>query len=359
MKIDINELKAAWEIVNGVDTASGIASSQTARLVAKGGMLEMSLEGLCSGRSSCPTDDLAAAWTWYVDRRVISAFLSASKGKTVSLDRVKDSLIMRCGRQKITVVSMADISGYSDWDPSASNGTFTLKLSEDFAAELLLHSRYAAKEDDMAAICLEKGYGMLSSDSFAVNVEHDKGRKASYKIPSLLAGFLSAKGAKEVLIEKNGAGVRWPNGWLYQPLPVNCVAGYPLKRVATISSDVASAKPLVKIAAKALSEALASLKPYAFGGTDLHVRCLPSKTDGRADLFLDTASGSAQTGVDATWGDPSTSILKWPFERLLPWVDHVAAGEPNIPISCGEKDGLYAFTVKGKKHRVLVIAGAV
>ena len=117
-----------------------------------------------------------------------------------------------------------------------------------------------------------------------------------------------------------------------------------------------SKRSLVKVKAKALADALATLKGYVFGSdADAQVAVAPHKSAGFASLTLDVAQGSAQTAVAAE--SPGDYKLRWQLARLVPWVEHVAALDPEQVVACGEKDGCCSFSARAKTvHRLLVVA---
>lgn len=353
MKLDVKEIQEAWKIVDQVDNASGLLSSQFIKLDLKGSMLTLHLSGLCVGLATCPVAEPKEDWTWYVDRRVIGAFLNSTKAKAkaVSVDKVGDALVWRAGRQKITAAAIEPVTGYASWEAKGAK----LVLTDSLRADVALHASYAPTDDNLAAVVLAKGYGTLASDSFAVSAVLDKSQPTSLKLPTLLSKMLGTSGNAHALVDKDGAGVKYPNGYLYQSLPTNCVTGYPLKKFSQVLNDRISAKPALKIKAKALVDALVHLRGYVFGGAEEALVICSQGKPGIVSLKLDVAQGSVQTSAEGEW--TADFKLSWPLARLQPWAERAALISPDLPVSCGNKDGCLVFTAKDKTSlRVLVVA---
>ena len=353
MKLTTQEIQAAFKIVDQVDTQPGLASSQFVRLEARKAVLHLSLTGLCIGQATCPILEPGTDWTWYLDRRVLQAFLSAAKSKTVAVEVQKDRILWKSGRQRITATAMAPVAGYSVWDGTKGS---KLPLTPELSKELALHAQYApttATTDHLSAVCLCAGYGILASDSFVVAAGLNKAHVANFRLPSLLAGKLTTDGT--VLADKTGAGIRYPQGYLYQPMADNCITGYPLKKITQVVAANAAVKPLLKVEAKVLLEALEQLKSYIFGtATDVHMGCSPSKVTGQAALVLDVIQGQAQTSMVAEYtGDFK---LSWEISKLLPWVTYIAGVDPKRIIICGQQNGCTVFSSRGKPHFLLIVA---
>jgi len=360
MKLDTQECLAAFKIVDQVDTQAGLPSSQFVRLVAKKSDLQMSLTGLCIGQAVCAIQEPGPDWTWYLDRRVLSAFLTSAKTKTIIVTVQKDNLQWQAGRQKVTMAGMEPIAGYATW---GAKGTSLLKLAPELRKELAVHAVYApvtAAADHLSAVCLCKGYGILASDSFVVSVCLDKAQTATVRLPVLLARLLSTvKDATSVLVDNTGAGIKYPQGYLYQPLSDNCIKSYPLKKICGVVTAQMAAPVTLKVKAKVFLDTLSHLKNFIFGSdTDLQVTCRPAATAGMALLSLDVMQGQAQTSMAAEY--TKDFKLTWMIAKILPWVEYVAGLDPEQVITCGQKDGCHIFAAKDhKQHRLLIVAESV
>jgi len=360
MKIDTEEIRTAFKIVDMVDTQPGLLSSQFVRVESAKDTLKLSLTGLCVGQASCPVAEAKDPWTWFVDRRVLGAFLSSSKAKTISVTLTKDALVWQGGRQKITAAGMEAVTGYSEWKPSKD--AQKLSLTAELRKELAVQAQYApttAAADYLSAIVVNKGYGVFASDSFVIVSHLDKTRPASLRLPVTLSSVLTAtNGTPEALIEKDGAGVRYPNGYIYQPLNANCITNYPLKKIMSVIDGRLTTPAIVRIKAKAFADALSQIKAYIFGSSvDLSVTCQQSASAGYASLALDVVQGKAQTSVAAEF--KADFKLSWMIAKVAPWVEYISSLDPEVAVNCGQKDGCYTFSATvGKYPRWLVVAEA-
>src|SRR6185369_4668840 len=174
---------------------------------------------------------------------VISAFLNSAKSKVITVEHKDNALLWKSCRQKIVSTAMDAVTGYATWTPAGTK----LALTPTLRKELALHAQYApltAAADHLSAVCLCKGYGVLASDSFVVSTCLDKSQPTSMKLPVLLAGLLGGSNGAAVLVDKNGAGIQYTNGYLYQPLAANCITGYPLKKISQVVAERVNVKPV-------------------------------------------------------------------------------------------------------------------
>ena len=355
MKLTTSELQTAFKIVDLVDTQPGLLSSQFIQLEAKDSKLYLSLTGICVGWAECPVLEPGPDFTWWLDRRVLSAFLSGASAKTITTVLQKDVLLWKAGAQKITSTAMTPVTGYTTWEPKKE--AVALNLTPELAKELALHAQYSpatASADHLAAVLLVKGYGTLASDSFVISVGFDKTLTSTIKLPGMLAGKLP-NGVTSILVEKAGTGIRFAQGYLYQPLAVNAITSYPLKDITNVVATHLPVKSVVKIKAKDLLDALNQIKGYVFGSSiDLRVLCAPSKTTGFASLTLDVIQGKVETSLAAEY--TTDFKLSWALVKLLPWVEFLYNQDNAATVVCGQKNDSFVFSVRGNRHYLLIVA---
>ena len=357
MKLNTAECLEAFQIVDQVDKQPGLLSSQFVRLEANGN-LKMSLTGLCTGQATCPIEG-SSKWEWFIDRRVLSAFLTSTKAKTITLDIQKNIMLWKSGRQKVAATATAPITGYTTWTPP--KGAVTLKLTPELRKELATHATYApttAAADHLSAVYLCKGYGILASDSFTVATSLDKTCANTFPLPVLLTSMMATNnGAASVLVDKTGAGVLYKNGYVYQPLSANCLTSYPLKKICSVIAGRAVVKPVAGVKAKVFAETLTHLKNYIFGSeTDLKVTCEQS-VDGQAHMSMEVLQGVAETTMAATFKAPFK--LTWAIAKVFPWAEYIASVDPEALISCGRDSDCFIFSASGKPRRLLIVSESV
>jgi hypothetical protein len=354
MKADTEELRIAFQIVDQVDNQPGLLSSQFVQLKAGKDFLEMSLTGLCTSQATIPTSG-NENWTWYIDRRILQAFLSTAKTKTVTFDVQKDILLCQSGRQKITAANMDTVTGYASWTPP--KGSIQLTLTPELRRELVLHSKYApttAAADQLSAVYICKGYGILASDSFVVAVCLDTSYQKTTPLPVLLSSLLSSNSVASVLVDKQGAGVQYKQGYLYQPLSDNCISSYPLKKIAHVVATQLSGKPELRVKAKVFLETLTHLKSFIFGtDTDTKITCI-SGQPGQTLLSLTVTQGKVQTGMAAEY--KTDFKIELALAKLLPWVEYINSINGEDFINCSQTVDSCIFSVPGKPRRVLILS---
>jgi len=358
MKVDAKECLEAFQIVDQVDTQPGLLSSQFVYLEGGADELKMSLTGLCTGQASCKIEG-GQKWAWWMDRRVLQAFLKSVKTKTITLDLQKDFLLWKSGRQKVTAAGVAPVSGYASWGAS-TNGATTLTLTPELRKELAIHANYApttAAADHLSAVYLCKGYGVISSDSFVVSACLDKSYTTTLPLPVLLTQMLAAdNGAASVVIDKDkgGAGVKYKQGYIYQPLSANCISSYPLKKICGVVASQAAEKAVLKVTAKVLMETLTHLRNYIFGSeTDLMVICRSTEVPDQTLMTLDVAQGKVETHMSGTFS--ASFQLKWAIAKIFPWVAYIAGIDAEAEISCAANTDCNIFWAKSKNQRRLLI----
>ena len=362
MKIPIEDCREAFKIVDQVDTQPGLPSSMFVRLAGKNSKFQLSLTGLCVGRATVATDD-PGEWSWYVDRRIFGAFLASTKAKTVSLDilgEAKDVLRLQSGRHKVSAAGMEAISGYANWTPKTVT---ELPLSPAMRKELVMLAEYApttAAADHLSAVYLVKGYGVIATDSFVVAASIDPAITHTFPLPVVLSRSLTANGTgtESLLLDKNGAGIRYNKGYLYQPQNQLCLSSYPLKKIQDVVTARLAIKPTLKVAAGVFRDALTRLRGFVFGAdTDLRIHCQPGKVPGSVLLTMDLAQGKVQTSM-AVASAAENFETSWLVPKITPWVEYIAGLSDEVVISCGFDEECSVFQALHQKRRRLLVVAA-
>lgn len=361
MKIPTDDCREAFKIVDQVDNQPGLASSQYVHLTGKDSKIQMRLTGLCIGKAAIASGD-PNEWAWYIDRRILGAFLSSTKAKTVTIDVQKDILRLQSGRHKVSAAGMDAISGYGHWAPPKDLTRFPLDAA--LRKELALLGEYApitAAADHLQAVYLVEGYGIIATDSFIVAACLDPGVSFTFPLPVILSRSLTVNGAgmEELLLDGKGAGIRYKKGYLYQPQNANCLTNYPLEKIQGVIAARQAIKPTIKVEAGVLFDALTRLNSFVFGAdTDLHIICQPGTQPGTALLTMDLAQGKVQTTMAVTSAADAYQ-LSWLVPKITPWVEYINGLSDKIVIGCGaDEDCAVLQAVHNKKRRLLVVAAS-
>jgi len=363
MKLKIEDLRNAVAIINRVDDQTGILSSQYVRIAASAsrGRIDLALTGLCVGRSDCPVTDLKTDFVWFVDRRVLAAFAKSTKAKEATVDVVNGTLVWKSGKQKIVSAKVDEISGYADWKPAKTS--IKISMTPELCAELSFHAKFAPSpiaSENMSAVVVSKGYGTLASDMFVISATLYKCSVAAVKIPGALAASLHA--SDEIHCEETGAGIRYKNGYVYQPLTDETVKKYPMKKLADLLSSLAGAKTLATIKASSFLASLSELDNYAFGSGNVPiVYCENLKAPNSlttAVLTLDVVSGKYHNSLTVDFD--SDFNFAWPLAQLKPWVARIAGLDSDARIACSNRSGCNVLIAQiGSDRHMLALAEPV
>lgn len=357
MKLDTNTCLEAFKIVDMVDMQPGMLSSQFVRLTADK-KLRLSLTGVCIGEAVVKLPE-PEAWKFYIDRRVLGAFLASTKAKQISLEHHNGELRLVAGRQqKVLVSNSEDVSGYTSWSRKESNAT--LKLSETLRKELKLLAEYApttAAADHLSAVNMVKGYGTIGTDSFIIAAYLDPSTAISFPLPVVLTKTLASKQVDELLLNKGGAGVQFSNGYLYQTVVARARTNYPLKKIQGVLNDAQKLKPLLSVDPGKLHEGLTKVKAFVFGSSvDIEVTIEAGKTEDSLQLSLNLVNGSAQVNIAGKY--TGSSPLVFPIDKIAPWIEHIASLKDAKTIYGSMGEGYTSLrSSKGNKHHILVCAG--
>ena len=363
MKLPVDDFRKAFGVINLVGSHAGLLSSQFIKMVCSKGILKMSLTGLCLGESQITIPDTSASWTFYLDRRVLEAFLNTTRAQTLDLVLQKESLTLLAGKQKASSTPMNEVSGYSHWKP---NGTLrSMKLSEQMHKELGVLSSYApitAAADHLSAVYLIQKYGIIATDSFVVAACFDASLPSTFPLPVVISKLASDNKVSHLELDKTGAGIRFPEGYVYQTISSRCQTDYPIKAVQEVLRTSRSVPPVLKITAGHLFDSLEYLKKFIFGSdTDINIQCQAGQKEKTVLLTMDLIRGRTQT---AAVGDMVAKDLdlKWPVSKVDSWISYIAGLDRDQPIHCcvdPKSKSNILIAPAGKRSYVIVIAEMV
>lgn len=360
MKLEIEACRTAFKIIDQVTSHAGLLSSQFIRLQYSKDKLYLNLSGMAIGSANIPaTDGGGTPWTFYMDRRVLAAFLSTTQAKAIELVLEKDSLTLKAGRQKATVAGMSAVAGYTSWKRSPS--VKTLKLSEHLKKELGMLANYApttSAADHLMAVYLIKGYGILSTDSFCLASCLDSSISETFPLPVVLAQLAAASQSSQLYIEKAGGGMVFPQGYIYQAVSARTQTDYPMVPVKKVVAARIVDKPMVKLPIKRLAEGFDYLKNFIFGAdTGIFVELSGKQADKTLRISMKSPAGEVNKVLsDGEILVPEFSI-RWPIAKAGPWVAYQAGIDADALVHCGkDADGAFLTTGTPKKKNLLVIA---
>ncbi len=362
MKLQTDEFRRAFEIVDLVELNSSVNSTRFVKLVHNHAALRFSMTGLCIAESCVKTSG-RGSWTFYVDRKSLAAFVDTTTVPTIDLVVQDGSLTLQAGDHKTTFMAMAPISGYSHWNPT-SEKLQRLKITDGLRNDLKCLSDYAEPgkvADHLSAVYLIEKYGILATDQFVVAACLDPALSATFPLPVALSKLVARKARVATLeVEKIGAAIRFPEGYLYQPISARCGTDYPIRKVQGAVKESQNLKPLMKVKAGELKDAIVYLQAFIFGPeiNDAVIHCQNGENMDSILLRLRSVRGEVQITLP---GEISTNELrlKWLVPRVTPWVEYMAELDREAPIYCGCDPKTHCTVLRsthGTRQFVLVMA---
>ena len=354
MKFPTVDLRETFAVVDKVEPQVGMQSSQFVHLNLAKGKLNMAMCGLVVSESNCNAEGTMDSF--FADRRVLGAFLGSCRGVVVDITVKENQMTLKSGRQQVVLTGMSEISGYGKWQP---NGKLPkLALTDELRKELSMLSQYApitAASDHLSAVYLLKSYGILATDMFAIAACLDSSIDSTVPLPIGLAKLAGKLDARHFQVDKEGAGIQLPRGYLYQALSTR-LKEFPLKAVRGLLDGAKEQPTVASFKASDLLHGLTHLRQFIFGGSGedavVEVNCTPEQTT----FTLQMAQGTAHCKVP-THGKLTKPVkLKWLLNPMLPWVEYVA-GEEEAIVQCTQADGNHGFRSKHKsKQYILILA---
>jgi hypothetical protein len=361
MKIQMEALSAAYDVVEAVGSHAGLLPSQFVRVQAHDGGLKLNLTGLAIGEATVPAEaiefqkDQLPGTDLYLDRRLFGGFLSLHKrAETVRWKTREDGITLTSGTHRLDI-SGSEFSGYQTWRSSRRRGV-RVTLTEEELQQLVLLRRYTsetAAADHLNAIRLISNYGALATDMYAMAVVLDKKTRLQGFFPSLLPGMIS--GGVEAVVEKNGTAVLFPNGYLYQPVSENCAKSFPEKNLRQLVGVIGKAKPAVVLPLKTLRDVFGQLMGFVFGSVDneaARVECVGSASKNLVTMRLQLTQGKTERSFRCRFSEDFSFL--WSAKYVAPWVEKL----PDVDtLACYQMDFGSAFVGKaGRRTYVLSVA---
>src|ERR1017187_3510037 len=246
MKIKIEDARAAFAVCSYVDSNPISESSQFVRLKVNGSELTMNLTGTLWAESKATAVEPGTKWTVFAERCAFKAFLDTVEKPDLELF-YKDKLILKSG-QRLEIAPHAIVTGYETWTPKA-----TFALADDQKLALKTAVRYLpniAGSEHVEAVCFEKGYGIISTDTLCMFAVLGTDLKADFFLPMAIANVLAGNDGK-IAIDSNGVGAVIGSGVVYQPLSAD-LDRYPKDACKGRIDEAKKSPTLTKLQAKDL-----------------------------------------------------------------------------------------------------------
>jgi hypothetical protein len=315
MKIPSQELREAFEVVSAVEDDAAIESSHFVKLQQNQKQLLLTLTGTLWAVATAKGNGDIASWTAYVDRRILKAFLASADGKEVVV-QYKDKQLTLKANSRIDLDHHAAISGYESWKPASTHD-----LSEELLDIIRTGVEYLpskAGADNVAAINLQKDYGVIATDTlFVFGVLGAKLPVTAY-IPPAVADAMRTQSGK-LAVDRDGVGIALARGVLYEPLSSK-LSKYPLTDCKHHLDTAVKQTPLASVRAKYASTVFREAKAFLLDKAEAGL--LESVVDG-VQLTIKLATGTFRRTIPATLKGtlPETKIS---VKKFVPWLDLVS-----------------------------------
>ena len=357
MRVKTEKLKNAFQIVDNVPLDPTVTSSQYIRFKSDKG-LKLTATGRMHGESrAAVSHGNEEAWEFFVDRKLLSAFLSAAVGEDTTLTYSKDSLILETSGQKLKVAPPKEpVAGYGTWPE-----TSVVKLNVE-ANDLALLSEYCADNismDKFAVVKLTKGFGTIATDSIFLVMVLDQALTTELNLPPQMAAQFAKAGVAEVSVGKTGVGVTMEGGRLYQTHKDEALK-FPLNQLRQVVEAGLKGKIAFECPVQTLLTSIEGLS--GFVSVMGHDACevVLNREKSELTLTLKFASGTIRrvAAVTVKGSGKFPENYRWSLGKVSPWLRYLAKRDDACSIICRRTDTttvLYS-NAQDKKKRVLVFA---
>lgn len=345
MKVKLEELRAAFAVIDNVAVNPVLETSQFVRIRQDGARLMLALTGSLWSEASLTGATTGGKWTEYADRRLLKAFLSSCSAKEVDVFfKPKEKLTFKAD-QRLEVASHASVPGYESWAPSAPFA-LTAEQRVTLAVAIKYMPLNMAGTENMNGVWFGKDL-VIATDSISMLGFYGLASKTAYVVPAETAAFLSANDAK-VSVDDNGVGAAITDfGYVYQPRSTQLDA-YPHAAARDQLDAGMKAKAMLSLAAGDLLGVLRIASGFIF---DKSEACRIEMQGKDLLVTVDMAAGKFQRTVKVAGALPMPVDLS--AKRVIPWLEH--AGDKNVEYAKLANCSMLRFT-DGKRRSVLLVA---
>jgi len=348
VKLKLESIRSAFALVASVPAITAVDSSAFVRLEHGAGHFTLDLCGVLWGHASIKTGD-TQKWEFFVDRRVLSAFLSTAKGQDVDIICKGTQLVMKAG-QTLDIPSHDAVTGYQTWKPAK-----TFSMSGDWIAGLQTLVRYCPAMPGMEyvdAVNFQRGYGAIATDTMVIAAILDPKAAWTMLVPSSLASLIKQFDGAQLAAEKTGFGIVTELGSVYQPLDDN-LNTYPVQKLKEVINGAAKSKVLAEMDVTELRGVLDDAAAFLM---DTNESAVVSVEDGALTANVEVHGGKFQRSIKVT-GKGAVKPSRWPVKQLAPWLAYLDGVDPESKVGYAREPDLRILLSKvGGRQNVLVFA---
>jgi hypothetical protein len=350
MKISTKDLQAAFKIVDSVQTSPVLDSSQFVRLKSDGKSISLALTGALWAEAHAAGTEGKGAWTSFLDRRPLKAFLDTATGTEIEIYCAKDKLTLKSG-QRLEVAARTPVTGYESWKPAAS-----FDLTDDQKTTLKTAVKYLpnmAGTENVEAVYFGSGYGVLVTDTLFMMACLGSLVKHDFMLPAEVAKFLVGHDGK-IAADKTGVGVDLSNGYVYQSLSVK-LAGYPIDKCKDALAERVKSPAVAVIKGSELLKALQVASQFLVDKNEA------AEIEVKANVLtvtVDLNTSKFQRSIDLVkTGTPLPASVKWPVRRITSWFEYVTGIDDECEVTFAKTSNASVFRcTDGTRNNVILAA---
>lgn len=319
MDVPLEGFKKAFDIVNAVP-AGVVDTSRFVKMKVAAAELRMRLSGVVTAESHCRAG--AGTWVGTVERRYLAAFLAAAATKTVVASVSKSHLILQAGSQRVQLPLVEVKGNYAAWP-----GTGTVvAFDEERIADIGMAAGYVATapgSENLAAVALFPGYGLIATDSVALVGVLTKHISKRVMLPRELADLVKSMAGASLVVDKAGAALQSKAGYVYQSTSAR-LEKYPETKLRGLLDKARVATPVAMFSIPESRAALEVIGKISLAGNDAMVQLQFAAGD-QVRLHVDSEGGSfdgALKNLQKRSGKDCRML--WPLGRVRPWLERLA-----------------------------------
>ena len=326
MKLKLEDLRAAFAIVDTVAPNPAAEASQFIRLSVGGGNLTLSLSGILWSSASLPLPE-KLEWEFYADRRVLKSWLSTARKDEIDIACKDGKLSMRCG-QSLDIPTHDLVAGYEQWQAGK-----TFSFPEEWQSILDSLRNYCPAPgtgmEHVECCWFQKDWGAMATDLNVVAVVLDEKTPWTLMLPTAMAGVIKQFPAAKLCADTHkvdhpftgkpeavyGFGAVVPGGWIYQVLD-DALKRYPSTGIKDrIAAAIAVVDPLASAKVQDLSDAMQACSEFLLDGNET---AMATPANGSLMIAVDVHGGKFQRRVLANC--KAAEGIRWPVKQIAPWL---------------------------------------
>ena len=346
MKLQAQDLRAAFDVCDAVPSDGVLEASQFVRIAQDSKELTLTLTGTIWAEGWA-TGDGTGKWTAYVDRRIFKAFLVAANAE-VSMILKDQQLTLKSGN-RVELALHADINGYENWKPANK-----YDVSADLKRILDMYASYlptAAGTEAIRAVNLRTDC-VIATNALSMLGVLGMTFPNNVLVPPEVVKFLAKNGGK-LATDKGGVGVALDQGYVYQPTS-STLLKFPTADCQKQLTEAGKLPTMIVVGVQGLLDAVKTATRFLMGSETSFV--VSQEKGLRITVPLDT--GSFERSVPATIKTALPEV-KWAIRKALPWLEFVATLDEEAKIELAKTKSALVFRFSHQKKQYIFLSADI